>query len=424
MKVSVIMPVYNPGIYFEECLETIFAQTLADFELICINDASKDALTLQMLETYQGKHSNMKVIHLEHNVGAGEARNRGLNEASGEYVIFLDSDEVYEKELLERMYKKCVEADADVCMCGYIDFDSQDEERKPIYDWKPNAVILEDRDNENYFTYWPMGPLNKLCKKSFLLKNNIYFQSLPSYNDVFYSLMVAKNAVRRTYVTDGYLIKSRKNIPNQISANRDPRNLLYAIDLMINELKQRYQYDEKVKKQLMRFMINSGFYHMKMFLDDNEHKEFYLLIRDRLLRNSIEKGHYNLYYVYYSFVNLPFESRWFEKKFDYFSKLCSYSEDLKTIFQDKPLLFLWGLGKRGEAFQKFCKEVNVKIDGVTDKKNENIGSFTEYGNKICSTDEIRYKEGIIAASNQVIYNELKAMQVKADIINLEEYCPD
>ena len=421
--ISVIMPVYNPGVYFEECLKSVFAQTFTDFELICVNDASKDGLTLQLLETYQDRYSNMKVLHMEQNVGAGEARNRGFKEAAGEYVIFLDSDDVYASELLERMYSKCVETDADVCICGFIRFDSQDEKRESIFEWKPYISKMEKRDREKYFLYWSTGPWNKLCKRNFLLEHNIYFQSLKSYEDIFFSLMIAKEAVRKAYITDTDLIKSRKNIPTQVTANRDICNLIYAVDFMANELKQRNQYDDKLKTQLMIFVISRGLNEMKRCNEVNMNRECYHLMRQYLQRNQVADQYRVLYGLYCNILSQPYESRWFEPEINLLWELNLYSEELKKCILDRTPLYLWGLGKRGDAFQQFCKEEGIDIYGVADRKNENIGSCTEFGNRIFSTDEVMDSKGCIVASNEDIYEELIKMQLQADIINLEVYCP-
>lgn len=423
MKISVIIPVYNPGVYFEECLQSVFAQTFTDFELICVNDASKDKLVLQLLETYRNKYSNMKVLHMEQNVGAGEARNRGFQVAVGEYVIFLDSDDVYAKELLERMYSKCEEMDADVCVCGYVNFDAQDEKREPISESKPNVSNLENSNKEKYLLYWDTSPWNKLCKRNFLLENNIYFQSLSSQNDVFFSLMVAKYAVKKAYITETNLIKSRRNIPTQITANKDICNVIYAVDFMVNELKLRNQYDDIVKRQLMSLLFAYGTVDMKLCKNEEKSREFYLLMQDYAKRNPIGKDHSILYIKYHNLMELPYESRWFENSMDHFWQLRAYSEELKELLQRKTAVFLWGLGKRGEAFQRFCKEEDIEICGVADKKNENIGNCTEFGNMIFSTDEVMDRNGCIVASNIEIYNELVKMRLQADVINLEEYCP-
>ena len=421
--VSIVMPVYNPGIYFEECLKTVFAQTFTDFELICVNDASKDSLTLQILETYQNRYSNMKVLHLEQNVGAGEARNLGFKVAVGEYIIFLDSDDVYDKELLERMYMECIKTDADVCICGFTRFDSQDEKREVIYEWKPDISKLEDKEKETYFLSWSMGPWDKLCKRKFLAEYNIYFQSLSPGDDLFYSLMIAKEAVKKAYIEESWLIKSRKNIPTQITANHDPRNIVHAAELMKCTMRQRNQYDKVMQTQLSLYMIFRVLDEMKYCRDDHIKRQSYHLMRHFLQQHQISNDHKILYALYCNIMKQPYESRWFEPEIGYLWELQIYSEELKECISDKQHLFLWGLGKRGEAFQEFCIEENIVIQGVTDKINTNIGNTTKYGNKILSTDEVMYSKGFIIASNENIYHELIDMKLKANILNLEKYCP-
>lgn len=423
--ISVIMPVYNAGIYLEECLESLFAQTFQNFELICVNDASKDDLTLQILGNYQNRYSNMKVLHLEQNVGAGEARNLGFKEAVGEYIFFLDSDDVYAKELLERMYHEGIKADADVCMCGFIGFDSRDEKREPIYEWKPEISKLENKKKETYFLSWFMGPINKLCKRSFLIEHNIYFQSLSSQNDIFFSLMIAKAAKRKGYITETNLLKYRINIPTQITANEDPRNLVYAVNLMEETMKQNNLYDELLKKQLILYLIFRALDKMTKCRDDNINKECYFLIRDHIQRNQVADNQKAIYELCRKVMEQPYESRWFEDEIiDHIEELHLYRNELLNCIKNKQQIFLWGLGKRGDAFQRFCIEEGIIISGVTDKHNLNIGDSTIYGNRIFSTEEVMDREGIsIIASNEDIYKELENKQVEADIISLEEYCP-
>ena len=118
--ISIIMPVYNTGKYLGEALESIFSQSFLNFELICVDDSSNDELTKNILQTYQKQHENMQVIWLENNVGAGSARNIGFSKAKGEYTIFLDADDIFSKEFLEKMYQNIDVNHADVCRCRCI----------------------------------------------------------------------------------------------------------------------------------------------------------------------------------------------------------------------------------------------------------------------------------------------------------------
>ena len=91
--VSVIIPVYNTEKYLPECLNSVLSQTLRDIEVICIDDASPDNCG-KILDEYAQRDSRVKVIHLPENHRQGYGRNRGIERSSGEYLYFLDSDDM------------------------------------------------------------------------------------------------------------------------------------------------------------------------------------------------------------------------------------------------------------------------------------------------------------------------------------------
>ena len=94
IKVSVILPVYNGEKYIKKCMESLISQTLKEIEIICVDDGSVDG-TLEALKEYENL-DNVTVITQE-NAGAGAARNKGISYAKGEYLSFLDADDIFEK---------------------------------------------------------------------------------------------------------------------------------------------------------------------------------------------------------------------------------------------------------------------------------------------------------------------------------------
>ena len=107
VKVSVILPVYNASDYLHQCMDSIVGQTLKDIEIICVDDGSTDN-SLDILKEYEQKDKRVKVIQ-QKNAGAGAARNNGLSIATGEYLSFLDSDDFFEPDMLEKAYEKAKE---------------------------------------------------------------------------------------------------------------------------------------------------------------------------------------------------------------------------------------------------------------------------------------------------------------------------
>ncbi len=118
--ISIIVPVYNVEIYIKECLDSILAQTIRDFELILIDDGSTD-YSGRICNEYKEKDSRVKVFHKE-NGGLSSARNKGLDEAKGEYICFIDSDDTIREDYLEKLYDAITSARSDMAFC---DIDAQ-----------------------------------------------------------------------------------------------------------------------------------------------------------------------------------------------------------------------------------------------------------------------------------------------------------
>ena len=97
MKISVIVPVYNAERYLPRCIESILSQTYSDWQLVLVDDGSKD-MSLKMCMSFAQKDKRILVIHQE-NAGAGAARNTGLSRAQGDYIVFIDSDDYVDKDL-------------------------------------------------------------------------------------------------------------------------------------------------------------------------------------------------------------------------------------------------------------------------------------------------------------------------------------
>ena len=117
MKLSIIVPVYNAEKYLHKCVDSILAQTMEDFELILVNDGSKDN-SLSIMEEYRNKYpEKIKTLSLE-NGGQGRARNHGISIAQGEYLGFVDSDDYIETEMYEKLINAAENEGADIAVCS------------------------------------------------------------------------------------------------------------------------------------------------------------------------------------------------------------------------------------------------------------------------------------------------------------------
>ena len=115
-QISIIIPCYNCEALVGETLDSLVAQTCKNFEVVCVNDGSKDG-TAETLEMWKAKSLfPMQVIHQE-NGGVSHARNAGIMAAKGQYILFLDADDCYHKEFVERLYNALQESRADMSYC-------------------------------------------------------------------------------------------------------------------------------------------------------------------------------------------------------------------------------------------------------------------------------------------------------------------
>lgn len=127
-KISVIVPVYNVEKYVRKCLNSIFEQTFGDYEVIIVNDGSTDS-SMTIVNQVVNEKKNVSIIN-KLNEGLPQARRTGVANASGEYIVFVDSDDWIEPGMLEIMYEKMKQSNADIVCCGVI---LEDNKGKTIY---------------------------------------------------------------------------------------------------------------------------------------------------------------------------------------------------------------------------------------------------------------------------------------------------
>lgn len=126
-KISIIIPVYNTEKYLIKCLNSIKNQTFQDFEALLIDDGSSDS-SPKILDDYARNDTRFKVFHKE-NGGVTKARKYGIDKATGNYIVWVDSDDWIEEKHLELLYDAITKENADICVCNFIK-DSNDGEKK------------------------------------------------------------------------------------------------------------------------------------------------------------------------------------------------------------------------------------------------------------------------------------------------------
>lgn len=202
VKISVVLPVYNVANYLKKCLDSLVNQTFKDFEVICVNDGSTD-LSLSILEGYALTDSRFKII-TQDNQGLSGARNTGIKEVKGDFILFVDSDDWLEENALELLHDQVKGFDSDITMFKfkYFDEDSGEFSDGP----NSNLEIIDSSFYTGNFNYKDVldilfkishAPFNKLYKTSFLNDSDAEFLYGSYYEDLefFYKVFLKAEKV-------------------------------------------------------------------------------------------------------------------------------------------------------------------------------------------------------------------------------------
>lgn len=187
VKVSIVVPCYNVEQFLSKCIESLINQTYKNIEIICINDGSKDK-TIDILKNYS-KNDKRLVIIDKKNAGVSSARNDGIKKSTGDYILFVDSDDYVSDKIVEFLLKKSLDNDADIVKCNRADVYLKENyvvDRKPI--WDSEKVFTKNDFQGNVYTEF--FNRNKLCniwmtliKREILVKNKILFDENLAVNE-------------------------------------------------------------------------------------------------------------------------------------------------------------------------------------------------------------------------------------------------
>lgn len=272
-KISVIVPVYNMEEYLDQCMESILSQTMTDFECLLIDDDSTDR-SLEMCNQYAKMDPRVKVVHNQHS-GLGETRNVGLSHASGEYIAFIDSDDIIDIFMLQKMYEELESNGADIVECGFEKFyedGKKSEEVIPCDGTKElsGKELLLKFNDDNAVLHFIL--CNKLFRKE--LFAGIRFPYGKLLEDEFVVYRIIYKAKKVILMEDCfYKYRQRKgSIINTCSFNR--------VESFIEFNDQRFEFFEKTHKEkaiydtLLRVYFVTVFYYYQDIYNLEGYEEY------------------------------------------------------------------------------------------------------------------------------------------------------
>lgn len=169
IKVSIVLPIYNVGKYFDECMDSIFRQSHKNIEIILVDDGSTDNSGL-IADKYAKLDKRVKVIH-QANSGVSRARNVGINAATGKYICFSDPDDILKTDYVEYMLGLCEENNVEICVCAEVFTTFMPSQRNP------NIKIVDGEEAAAQILYGriTVGCYSKMFRLDFLNKNKLRF---------------------------------------------------------------------------------------------------------------------------------------------------------------------------------------------------------------------------------------------------------
>jgi glycosyltransferase involved in cell wall biosynthesis len=246
IKISIIIPVYNTAEYLERCVNSVLTQDYKNIEIILVDDGSSDGSS-KICEDYALSDTRIKVIH-QSNLGAATARNNGIKISTGDYIMFLDSDDFWTENCLDSIVKQLKNGDENVEVLflkvakyynsskvgNFVGYEFKDYDRNKLLEYiaGQNKVAV--------------SACLKVIKRDLITKENIYFQNdlLAEDIDWFFNLISSANKFS-TYDGDFYYYQIQDNSASHNTSEKRIKDYLYILNKWINYTKKNVVDDEK-----------------------------------------------------------------------------------------------------------------------------------------------------------------------------------
>lgn len=217
-KISVIVPVYKAEKYLHRCVDSILAQTFTDFELLLIDDGSPDD-SGKICDEYAKRDARVRVYHKE-NEGVSSARQDGIDNAQGEYTIHADPDDWVESTMLEELYQKAKEDNADMVICDFF----VNKATKQIYQKQQPSLLDHETVLKELFQQLHGSCCNKLIKRTCYINHNIKFcLNLNCREDLLFNVQLLVFNIKITYIPQAYYHYDNYSNANSLVKNKNFR---------------------------------------------------------------------------------------------------------------------------------------------------------------------------------------------------------
>lgn len=237
MKVSIIVPVYNVFEYLRKCLDSLVNQSYKNIEIIVVNDGTKDS-SQDIIDEYKKKYPSIIKSYIKENGGLASARNFGVIKATGEYIMFVDSDDYVETSMVKKLVNVVNKKHSDIVVCNYYRVENDNPIKTKTF------ATLSDDIYKNYILNC-CGACWQLIKKEIFVKNNLRFLEKHCYEDIAVIPSLGMYAKKIDYIDDYlyYYIIRIGSIMNQIEYKKAFEDIFDSLDVLKNRFIDNNKYE-------------------------------------------------------------------------------------------------------------------------------------------------------------------------------------
>lgn len=444
--ISVIVPVYNVKEYLIDCLDSILNQTRCFDEIIVVNDGSSDG-SEAICREYQSAHPEIILIE-QKNAGLSEARNNGMNRATGDYIVFVDSDDWVSERMCEAIKNMVMDNDVDVAYYASeiakeipVKISGEEYARDP----ETANVVMNGFDSlkKLFPAYYQMSACMAAYRRSFLERQSIYFIKGILYEDRFFSLRVITEAERVIYTTDKLYIRRFR----ALSIITSPSSRKKIQDVMYGHQKEwKYiRHSEKWKKEkaLTQYFVLCGAtmaYQEDVSsekMQDKRNEYLMAFFKEWIDYFDIDKMGENELCELLLMIKRAAKSRRLEfaDLFDQCGGVCLYQEQIRTLllekckkrlvklpFGEKKRIGIYGAGAHTDSLFRLYQSLIGAISAELCLIVSNVNDVNSNSVIVMKTlDEVSDKWDIYLLSSKV-YQEEMCKNLRKKLIPEEKIC--
>ena len=265
-KVSIIVPVYNVQDYLSKCLDSLVKQSFKDIEIILVDDGSSDG-SYDICKKYEKEYHDRIILIKKENEGQAIARNMAIDKANGEFLMFVDSDDWIDNDMVLKLYDRAIVDKADIVWCLMTYVTNNNEELQTIW---------ENDDSVKQYVLNNAGPCGKLVRKKIITDNKLYFPKLRAYEDVAIVPIWGIKTKKISFINEGlyYYNMHVGSTMKQLTYNKKLEDIFASLDNLYQGFNNNKKYAEEIEWLYTDHLLHAASLRFFKFdnYQDNIHK--------------------------------------------------------------------------------------------------------------------------------------------------------